>query len=453
MTFSIRSLAAKLRSGETSAHEIASQFLDRRSKIDSSLGSFVAVDAERLLAEASAADELLRKGIDLGPLHGIPVGVKDIVNVRGFPTRCGSPLYPDTPSETDAEVVTNLRHAGALIAGKTTTHELACGVVSPPASNPYALDRVPGGSSGGSAAAISAGLVPIALGSDTGGSIRIPAALCGVVGHKPTYGLVSVVGVEPLSTSLDHLGPLGATALDCAHALTALTGGGIDYSATFGRGIETMRFGVLLDPPFAPMHPDVEKSFTEAIEAIRSLGAVCEPVQISNLEHTLAAEFGIIPLEAFKYHESSLREHPELIDSGIRSLLIAGAVIPESIYRRASLARKLIAQSIVDAMNSHRLDGLLSPTLPSTASTKTNQDLEYGDLVEHISVSFVRTTAPFNLSGQPSVSVPCGVDQMGLPIGLQITTRAGQDALALQIADAFEGTNQGKIPPPAIYTR
>lgn len=453
MSRSVVDFARALRAGQTTSRELASDFLERREKIDQALGSFVVVDGERLLAEADAADELLTKGIDLGPLHGIPVGIKDIINVAGYPTRCGSPLYPITPVDNDADVVANLRRAGALVAGKTTTHELACGVVSTPASNPYDLNRVPGGSSGGSGAAIAAGLVPIALGSDTGGSIRIPAALCGVVGHKPTYGLVSVRGVEPLSTSLDHLGPLGATAADCAHALTALTGGSTDYSATIGRGVQSMRIGVLTDPPFAPMQPDVAEAFHQSVEALRQLGAECIPLKIDSLQHTLAAEFGIIPLEAFDYHASSLRDRPEQIDPGIRSLLIAGATIPGSIYRRAAKARVMIARSIIEAMNTHLLDALLSPTLPATASTKSDQNLTYGDVVEHISVSFVRTTAPFNLSGQPTVSVPCGLDRQGLPIGIQFATRAGQDGLALQIAAAFATTTQGMIPPPSMYIR
>jgi aspartyl-tRNA(Asn)/glutamyl-tRNA(Gln) amidotransferase subunit A len=452
MSRSVKDLSRALRAGQTTSRTLAEEFLDRRASIDSKLGSFVIVDDERLLAEADAADALMARGTDLGPLHGIPVGIKDIINVAGYPTRCGSPLYPSTPVDADAEVVANLRRAGALIAGKTTTHELACGVVSTPASNPYDLDRVPGGSSGGSGAAIAAGLVPIALGSDTGGSIRIPAALCGVVGHKPTYGLVSVRGVEPLSTSLDHLGPLGATVADCAFALTALTGGASDYSSTIGRGVDSMRIGVLSDPPFAPMQPDVEDAFQRSIETLHDLGAQCVPLKIESLQHTLAAEFGIIPLEAYEYHAESLRTRPGMIDPGIRTLLIAGATIPESIYRRASKARVMITHSIVDAMNANRLDALVSPTLPATASTKANQDLTYDDVVEHISVSFVRTTAPFNLSGQPTVSVPCGVDRDGLPIGIQFTTRAGQDGLALQIAAAFEASAQGAIPRPTIYT-
>jgi aspartyl-tRNA(Asn)/glutamyl-tRNA(Gln) amidotransferase subunit A len=453
VTRSIDALGAALRSDETTSREIVGRFLARREAVDAVLGSFVTIDHERVLAEADRADELLAAGTDLGALHGIPVGVKDIVDVAGYPTRCGSGLYPQSPVATDADVVTLLRRAGAVVAGKTTTHELACGVVSTPASNPYDPDRVPGGSSGGSAAAVSAGLVSVALGSDTGGSIRIPAALCGIVGLKPTYGLVPVRGVEPLSTSLDHLGPLGATVRDCAHALDALTGGGDRFTSGIGTGIEGLRLGVLADPPFAPMQPDVEQSFHTAVSVLESLGATCVPLRIRELDHTLAAEFGIIPLEAYRYHARSLRERPELIDPSIRTLLVAGAVIPESIFRRACKARSVIARAIISAMDEARLDGLVSPSLPATASTKVDQDLVYGDVTEHISVSFVRTTAPFNLSGQPAISVPCGTDRSGLPIGLQLSARAGEDALVLRMAAAFEAATLGSVPPPALYTR
>ena len=435
---SVAELGAALRSGAVTATQLAESFLVRESETDARLHSFVAVDASRLLAEAERADAELRAGNDRGPLHGIPVGIKDIIDVAGYATRCGSPLYPTTPVALDATVTAHLSRAGALIAGKTASHELACGVVTAPVSNPWNLDHVPGGSSGGSGAAVAAGLVPVGLGSDTGGSIRIPAALCGTVGIKPTYGLVSVKGVEPLSVSLDHLGPLGATVADCAHAMTAIVADGTDYAAGLDGGIAGMRFGVLTDPPFAPMQPDVEASFHAAVDVLRSLGADCTAITIPELADTLAAEFGIIPLEAHEHHARSLRERPFDIDPAIRTLLYAGAVLPASVYRRASAARVAIARAIAAAMTEHRLDALVTPTLPATASPKSESEHVYGDRAEPITTSYVRTTAPFNLSGQPAISVPCGFDGGGLPIGLQIATRAGDDRRALRIAAAFE---------------
>ena len=449
LTRPVPELAAALRSGAITATGLAERFLATEAASRDRLHSFVVVDADRLLAEAAQADTELAAGRDRGPLHGVLVGVKDIIDVAGYPTRCGSPLYPVTPVETDADVITRLRAAGALVAGKTTTHELACGVVSAPASNPWNTDHLPGGSSGGSGVAVSAGLVPIGLGSDTGGSVRIPAALCGVVGHKPTYGLVSLRGVEPLSASLDHLGPLGRTVADCAHALTALASNGTDFASDLSHGIAGMRFGVLTDVPFAPIQPDVEAAFYTAVDVLRALGAECIPVRIPELEHTLAVEFGIIPLEAYSYHQDSLRDRGPEIDPSIRTLLTAGAVLPHSIFRRASAARVRIAQAIADAMTAHRVVALVTPTLPATASSKAESELRYGDAAEDIATSYVRTTAPFNLSGQPAISVPCGLDCSGLPIGLQIATAAGTDALTFRVAAAYEReTPWSSMTPP-----
>lgn len=431
-------MATALRDGTTTATALTERFLAREAASSERLHSFVAIDAERLLAAARIADDELADGIDRGPLHGIPIGVKDIIDVEGYPTRWGSPLSPSSPAVHDATIIARLRHAGALIAGKTASHELACGVVTAPTSNPWDLDRVPGGSSGGSGAAVGAGLVPIGLGSDTGGSIRIPAALCGIVGLKPTYGLVPVDGVLPLSTSLDHIGPLGATVADCARTLTAIAGDGSDYADDLGRGIDGLRLGLITHEPFAPMQGDVGQAVHRAADALRTLGATCFDVTIPELRHCLAAEFGIIPLEAYEHHEPSLRLRPFDIDPDIRALLTAGAVLPRSVYDRALAARASIAGAIDAAMAEHRLDALVTPTLPSTAASKSDTEHSYDGVSEPVAVSYVRTTAPFNLSGQPAISVPCGFDHQGLPIGLQIVARRGADALVLRIAHAYE---------------
>lgn len=436
---SIPALAADIRAGRSTARTIAEQFLERETATRDTLHAFVHVDPDQVLLEADRADAELAAGRDRGPLHGIPVGIKDIIDVAGLPTRCGSPLYPAMPVERDALVVSRLRDAGAVIAGKTTSHELACGVVSSPAANPWDTSRVPGGSSGGSGVAVAAGLVPVALGSDTGGSIRIPASLCGTVGHKPTYGLVPVDGSEPLSPSLDHLGPLGATVADCALTLDVLAADDVGYAAGLDAGVDGLRVGVLHDGPFAPVQPDVRDSFDTAVETLSGIGATLVPVSIDELRFVLAVEFGLIPLEAFRYHERSLRERPLDIDPAIRSLLIGGAVSPSSIHRRARRARRLVARAVLETMRSHRFDVLMAPTLPATAAFQDVPEQDVGDgLVEHIGWSNVRTTAPFNVTGQPAVSVPSGLDAQGLPIGIQFAALPGHDATALSVAAAFE---------------
>jgi aspartyl-tRNA(Asn)/glutamyl-tRNA(Gln) amidotransferase subunit A len=435
VTSSTARLAERLRSGELTARELALEVLAEIDRTNPELHSFVAVDPDLVLADADAADAARRAGRDLGPLHGIPIGVKDIIDVRSMPTRCGSPLYPDTPAADDAVVIRRLRAAGAVIAGKTTSHELACGVITPPTRNPRAPDRIPGGSSGGSGAAVAAGLVPIALGSDTGGSIRIPAALCGVVGFKPTYGLVPLDGVEPLAASLDHLGPLGATVADCVAAMTALTAGSI--RDPLGSPVPPTTFGVLVDGPFAPISPGVAAVVDRSVGALESAGHRCTPLSIPELEHTLAIEFGLIPHEAFDHHRDGLVTRPGSIDPGIRTLLTAGAVMDRSVHHRAAAARVLYTRAVHAAMRRNGVTALLSPTLPGPAPLASRPELEFGELIEPAGVAFVRTTAPFNLTGQPTVSIPAG-DEHGLPLSMQITTPVGDDALALLLGAHLE---------------
>ncbi|NQV97790.1 MAG: amidase [Acidimicrobiaceae bacterium] len=443
---SIRELGEQIQSRELSVFEIVSDLINDVSARDANLGAFSTINPELLLAGAKASDDLIALGNYLGPLHGVPIGIKDIINVAGYPTQCGSKLYSSKIQQVDAKVTNALKTNGAIIAGKTTSHELACGVVSPPASNPWNTKYIPGGSSGGSGVAVACGYVRAALGSDTGGSIRIPASLCGVVGLKPTYGLISTTGVEPLSVSLDHIGPLAASVEDCALVLNALVRSNSsnllrnlpdDYTSQLNSGISGMRIGILSGKPFSPMQPDVEQSFESAISQIQQLGAICINIDIPELEHTLAVEFGIIPLEASDYHLNSLQNHPELISQSIKTLLIAGRVIPRSIYLRASQGRKIITGAIRRMFEEKNLDAVITPTLPATAAAKGQNDFLFGNSVEDISVSYVRTTAPFNVSGQPAISVPCGIDSNGLPIGLQIATRPYDEIIALRIANSF----------------
>lgn len=454
---SIRELAQLIRDNKISSREIARDLLEDLVVRDKDLRAFTAINPDLLIADAIRADNNMKSGNDHGPLHGIPIGMKDIINVAGYPTRCGSALYPSTPVTFDAEVTTCLKTAGAIMAGKTTSHELACGVVSSPASNPWNHDYIPGGSSGGSGVAVASRFVPAALGSDTGGSIRIPASLCGVVGLKPTYGLISATGVEPLSVSLDHVGPLAASVEDCALVLNTLVRSNpknayrnlpSDYTSEINNGIREMRIGVLAGEPFSPMQPDVERSFNEAISQIESLGAACLAIDIPELHHTLAVEFGIIPLEASEYHLQSLRSHPEMIEPSIRSLLVAGRILPRSVYLRACQGRKLITDGIRRAFELHRLDALITPTLPATAARKGQSSFIFGNITEAIAVSYVRTTAPFNVSGIPALSVPCGFDSLGLPIGVQIATRPYHEHTALRIGNAYALAIGWRLAPP-----
>lgn len=443
--------AADLRSGRTTSRALTEASLAAAATLDGDLSAFVVIDSDRALEAADAADRAIACGRDLGPLMGVPVGIKDIVDVAGLPTRCGSPAFSATPAATDATLVRRLRRSGAVIVGKTTTHELACGVYSPPASNPWDLSRIPGGSSGGSGAAVAAGIVPVAIGSDTGGSIRIPASLCGTVGLKATYGRVSRAGVAALAWSLDHLGPLTATVAGSAAALEVLAGPDpLDpsassrpvpqYSRSLDRGVDGLRIGVLRGAPLEPIAPDVAAAFENAADLLGRQGAAMVGVEVAELEHALAAEFGIVAPEAAAYHRELLRSRPDLIDPGIRALLVGGLMLETEHYLKALQARRAIADALRRAFVHHRLDALLTPTVPATAALKNADDFRFGDAVEPVTLAYVRTTGPFNLSGLPALSVPAGLDRDGLPIGLQIAAAPFDEETALRIGACFEAT-------------
>ena len=441
--------ARALRSGRTTSREFTEASLAAAAALDSELSAFVVIDSAGALEAAERADEAIAAGRDLGPLMGVPVGIKDIVDVAGLPTRCGSPAYAATPAASDATLVRRLRSGGAVIVGKTTTHELACGVYSAPASNPWDRSRIPGGSSGGSAAAVASGIVPMAIGSDTGGSIRIPASLCGTVGLKATYGRVSRAGVAALAWSLDHPGPLTATVEGSAAALKVLAGPDPgdpsastrpvpDYSRSLDRGVDGLRIGVLVGAPLEPMQPAVAEAFAAAADLLGQQGAAMVGVEVPELEHGLAAEFGIVAPEAGACHRRLLRRCPDLIHPAIRTLLVAGLMLEPEHYFKALEARRSIAGALRTAFVQNRLDALLTPTLPATAAPKGVDDLCFGAVTEPVAVAYVRTTGPFNLSGLPALSVPAGFDGDGLPIGLQIAAAPFDEETALQVGACFE---------------
>ena len=461
MSLSLAEAAAALRSGETTSVELTTAALAAIDDLDGLLDAFVFVDREGALEAAKSADEMIASG-GAAPLTGIPVAVKDIIDIAGHPTRCGSASYESTPATQDATVVKRLKEANAIIIGKSTPHELACGVYSAPSSNPWAPNRVPGGSSGGSGAAVGAGIVPIALGSDTGGSIRIPASLCGVTGLKPTYGRVPRVGVEPLSWSLDHVGPIASSVDGAIAALGAMAGEDPHDPTTWGlpplgdrrpseEGVDGLRLGVLSGPPFEPMQDDVAEVFRVSVERLAADGADLVDLTIPELGHTLAAEFGIVGPEAGSYHRERLRAHPGLIDGAIRSLLVAGLMLPSQQYIQALRARRVITDAIRSAFGLHRLDALVSPTLPATAATKDQEEIEYGSFSEPVTLSYVRTTAPFNLSGQPAITVPAGFDRRGLPVGIQIACRPYDESMVARIGLHLEQTGLGRGRLPEVH--
>ena len=460
----IAELSRKLRSREVSARELADRSLAGAEDLNSALQAFVLIDHDGAREAADRVDRLFARGIDPGPLAGIPMGVKDIIDVAGHPTLCGSAAYPDTPAERDAPVVERLREAGAVIVGKTVTHELACGVISSPASNPWNTDCIPGGSSGGSGAAVAAGITVAALGSDTGGSIRIPAAACGTAGLKGTYGRVPRSGVAVLSWSLDHIGPLAATPADCILVQSVISGSHPSdpttlrelppdgYPDTEG-DLEGTRLGVIERYRTPLIEPGVSEAFEDAIEALSDLGAEVVSVEIDELDTVLEVEFSLVRAEAAAYHRELLSNAPHLIDPGIRTLLATGLMMPAEQYLTALRGRERIRWAMRDCFEQNGLTAVLTPTLPGVAAAKGQTALDYGNASEDVTFAYVRTTAPANLTGLPALSVPCGFDSSGLPVGLQIIGRPLAETEISRIGQAYHEVAGWNMVPPITAGR
>ena len=433
----------------------ANSILEQIVRVDQKLGSMVTLDPPGLRQQWENRDQ----GLALG---GMKIAIKDIIEVRGLPNGCGSALYgdPPEPSSSDAVVVARIREAGGVIIGKTAAHELACGVQTPGTCNPWDINRSAGGSSGGSGAAVAAGLSDGALGSDTGGSIRIPAALCGIAGLKPTYGLVPKCGVEPLSWSLDHVGPMAKTVKDCARLLQVIAGPhpadpttrrkvSCDYGARLDSGVAGLRLAVPEGFFMEPIDQRVQEAFFNAVETMREMGAEIVTVDVSFLSRCLDVEFAIVSPEAANYHHSSIQKRPDLIDPSIRAMLVAGAALPAGYYLRALRWRSVIADRMKAIFDEKQIDVLLTPTVPAPAQLHDQEYFDFSGIEEPVISSFVRTTAPFNLTGQPALSVPCGMTADGLPIGLQIAGRPFADDQVLRVGSAYEQATEwvSRLPP------
>jgi aspartyl-tRNA(Asn)/glutamyl-tRNA(Gln) amidotransferase subunit A len=439
----IRTLGMHYRKRELSPVEVTRTLLDRIAQLDPKLHAFVTLTTDRALADAQAAEAALRRG-DTRPLLGIPVAHKDIYCTQGIHTTGGSALLADWIPAHDATCVRRWQEAGTVLLGKLITHEFAFGIQMPghrfqPARNPWHLEHIPGGSSSGSGVALAAGLVVGATGSDTGGSIRGPAAFCGIVGLKPTYGRVSRAGVLTLSWTLDHTGPMARTVEDCAYLLQALAGHDLadpassrapvdDYLTPLGRDIRGLRIGVPRTYFFDGIDPEVAQAFEAALTTLRQLGAEVRDVTIPSL-HTTPAFLLILMAEAFAYHERDLREHPELYGDVLRERLLTGALVTAAEYTQAQRLRARLCGETAEVLR--HVDVLVTPTTPTPATSFTRaQDPEFG---------FPRSNMPpFNLSGLPTLALPCGFASSGLPLSLQLAGRPFEEGTVLRVGHAYE---------------
>jgi aspartyl-tRNA(Asn)/glutamyl-tRNA(Gln) amidotransferase subunit A len=446
-----------------SAIELTDATLQRIKVTDPVVHAYVMVLAERARRAAYQADRELAQGRRRGPLHGIPVAVKDICYMRDLPTEAGSRVLTGFVPGYDATVVRRLEDAGAVIVGKTVTHEFAYGVNTPATRTPWNLECYPGGSSVGSAVAVTVGSAFAAIGTDTGGSIRNPAAINGIVGLKPTYGRVSRSGVVSLGTSLDHVGPLTRTVEDCATVLQVIAGhdpadtGSVDepvpdFTYDLETGVQGLRIGVERAHFFYDgVSEDTRRAVEAVLETLQGLGATIVDVELPELAWSPEVLMTILGAEASTFHRRWLRERPHDYDAATRRALELGEFIPATHYLLAQRARSLLRHRMANLFSAHRLDVLLSPTLPTPTVPLQDRFVERSDYPgESPAVSSVHHTFSANLTGQPALSVPCGLSSTNLPIGFQLMGRPFDEVMLFRVARAYEREHAWSTMPPEI---
>ncbi|MBW8086467.1 Asp-tRNA(Asn)/Glu-tRNA(Gln) amidotransferase GatCAB subunit A [Streptomyces hygroscopicus subsp. hygroscopicus] len=456
---SLTEAADAIRTGRLSPVELVDSVLHRLEQVDPRLTAYVTVVADEARRAAREAADDVAAGRLRGPLHGVPMGLKDLIDVAGAPTTASSRVRESHRAREDSTVAARLSAAGAVLVGKTHTHEFAYGLTTPQTRNAWDTGRVAGGSSGGSAVAVAAGAATFALGTDTGGSIRVPAALNGVVGLKPTYGLVPRHGVTSLSWSLDHVGPLTRTVPDQALVLAALAGHdprdpasldvpARDYLPGDAEDLTGLRVGVPRTYYFDHVDPEVEAAVRHAIDRLQALGARLVEVEIPLTRYVLATQYGLMAPEASAYHERTLRTVPELYQDDVRVLLEAGELMSAGDYLRAQRSRSLMRQEWARLLE--EVDVIAAPTVPVTAVKAEESAVTWPDgSVESVADAYVRLSAPANITGVPSLSVPVGQDAAGLPIGMQLLGRPLGERTLLRAGHAYERTRSAHELAPA----
>jgi aspartyl-tRNA(Asn)/glutamyl-tRNA(Gln) amidotransferase subunit A len=463
---SIETLASLYRKRKVSPVEITKLLLARIDRLNPALNAYLTVTPELALAHAKKAEsELFRKsGRDRGPLHGIPVSLKDNICTKGVRTTAGSRILRDFVPLRDAPVVTRLKTAGAVLLGKTNMHEFAYGVtnVNPhfgPVRNPWDLDRIPGGSSGGSAAAVAAGLCYASIGTDTGGSIRIPASLCGIVGLKPAWGAVNEKDVIPLSPTLDCVGPLARSVRDVALVYRIIAGKGMFADAPASRRPELRRLrrftlGLPVEFFFDVLSPEVQAVFDSALKTLQTLGAKLKKISIPLLHETEKAGNDIAWVEATRYHRQSgwFPSRASEYGEDVRVRLEMGTKVSEAAFLRAMDLRSRFIEQLLSKMAEAHVHALVVPTTPIPAPRLNEEKCRIGGKEHSTRALLLRLNRPANLAGVPALSIPCGFTSdaltavAGLPVGLQLIGLGSPLEWLLPIAHAFERSQ-----PPISY--
>lgn len=438
----LEELGARIHRRELSAEEATRAALERLERFEPRVRAFITVTADAAIASAREADRRSPRG----PLDGVPIALKDLFDTAGVRTTAGSRIFADRIPASDAEVVRRLRDAGAVFVGKTNMHEWAFGGTNQnphfgSTRDPWDLSRIPGGSSGGSAVALATACCWGALGSDTGGSIRIPASLCGIVGLKPTYGRASLRGVVPLSWNLDHAGPMARTVRDVALLYAAIAGHDPldpassetpveDPLARIEDGVRGLRIAIPRDHFFERAVDEVARLVRAAIGVLEREGAVIEEVAFPRADELLATQATILGTDAAAFHRDRIRERPQDFGADVLARLRRGERHTGTEYAAARRRRDEIRHAVVDLLRPYA--AMVTPTTAIPAPLA-----EAGDAIAQ-AARLTALTSPFNLTGLPAISVPCGLTADGLPVGLQIAAGPWQEATALRVARAYE---------------
>ena len=448
----IADAAREIEARRLSPTELVEAHLDGIARTEPALNSFITLMADEARAQAREAEREIARGAYRGALHGVPVGLKDLYYTRGVRTTVGSKILRDFVPDYDSAAAERFAAAGAVLMGKLQMHEFALGATSVnphdgPARNPWDVSRITGGSSGGSGSAVASGQCMAALGSDTGGSIRIPAALCGIVGLKPTFGRVSRHGVHPLAWSLDTAGPMTRSVRDSAIVLNALAGydardpssanvPSADFTEGIDAGIAGLKIGAPTDFFYDVIDPEVAEAVCDATGVLKSLGATVERIPLPALNQALGISGTLLVTEAAETLFDNLRDRPEDIGEDVRARLYLGAMTPAADYIRAQRARRAYNEQVAETMREYDL--LVAPSVATGAPRIDQETVEIAGRTENALSLMSRLTRPFNLTGQPAISIPCGFTSDGMPIGMQLAARAWDEATVLRAAYAYE---------------
>ena len=441
VALTIDTFARRLRAGDTSSQQAVDDCLRRIDADNPRLNAFIQVLAADARRHAVEADRELASGIDRGPLHGVPVSVKDVFDIAGTVTSAASRVREGLVASHDAVAVARLRRAGAVIVGKTNLHEFAFGSTNEdsafgPARNPLDDTRSPGGSSGGSAASVVAGMALATLGTDTGGSIRIPSAACGLVGLKPGYDELSADGVVPLSRTLDHVGPLTATVTDAWHMLHALRDHHAPAKPLSVASVHQLKLGMLAQYFCELLDDDVRRAFGAAIRALREQGATVVDVDIPHASVIAPIYLHIVLGDAAAYHADTLDTMPDRYTPNVRLRLEMARYVMAEDYVRALDGRRVLRHEVDAALSS--VDALVLPTLPIVAPPIGASTVQIGEQQEPVRNLMLRLTQLFNLTGHPAITMPCGTSASGLSCGLQLVGLSGQTDRLMDIAAGIE---------------